>query len=143
MSYFEDCLNSNIFHQILSFIKGIVPSNIIFPQRSNSIKAYLKKVWLVQIVLANIFSEILLFWEDFHLLLLYIWLRMEGEDLTIKKIGWMKAICGRKMKTGELRMQNWGSCAVDWRWFHHVTQPFIEYSLDIFCCNSHYFEDIV
>ena len=56
-----------------------------------------KKQQAVQAELADILSEITLFWGLFKPNFLFFLLRMDKEELKIENLGWIKEILGRKM----------------------------------------------
>ena len=56
-----------------------------------------KKLQAVQAVLADILSEIPLFWGPFDSNIHYFWLRMKEEELKMEIWSWIKEIIGKKM----------------------------------------------
>ena len=60
------------------------------------------------------FFSITLFWGHFESNILYFWVRIEEEKVTMDNWGWTKEIWGRRIENGRFRIQNWGWRAMNW-----------------------------
>ena len=111
--------------------------------------ATLMQTWKkLQAVLADILSEITLFWGYFESNILYFWVRIEEEQVMMENWGSIKQIWGRWMENGAFS----NKIGVEWLWIEGRQSRFedsimpqqhlIHMFLFVVCRGSRYYEDI-